>query len=604
MRVLRPGVTCKDKILEQSDNGREAKDVGNFVVNMGMLLHALQDFQRVHNSTLETCQEWLIGMSVTRKKGLTCSVMLTCRSTGCSLTKVYPLYKAAQESRRGPKRAAINKQFGHAVQDSSLGMHGACQLFASLDMSPLAHSNCQMLAKLVDKEMTEVNERDLNRLAGEKLIDNNQCGLSGGREGEVAISVDSRYNSTRFGNRKKMGLCATQAVTTAIDSCTGRVLDYIIENKVCSKGCRLRQHNNAAACAHERTQHDCSATLPIEENILEGPMNTKLGVSLLTRGLIPVTVTSDNDGQGAKPYQALLGARPERWTVMAQSDPSHLGNSQVRAIEKVNFRKETFSCARVKTIDSLKKLLAKDVKYRSSMIAQQSTKLALSILQVNHLASTAVECFGGNHQMCSRLVGSSCCGTEEDNWMLSSSLFRAAGLRHINCNEEEKKKLLDVFNIRLHANALQATKLGFSTQRNEAFNRALSKNMPKNVLFSKNYRGRASSAVYRHNNGHASVARKLADVGCPLSRNAIKRLQSQQKNIKRARALQISGQYKKMRAMSRMRAAQDWIKRKIAVENRDHEYICSKTTSRVAARLSRSVEHDYCKGQNDPFQPQ
>ena len=128
--------------------------------------------------------------------------------------------------------------------------------------------------------------------------------------------------------------------------------------------------------------------------------------------------------------------------------------------------------------------------------------------------------------------------------------------------------------------------------------------MPKNVLFSKNYRGRASSAVYRHNNGHASVARKLADVGCPLSRNAIKRLQSQQKNIKRARALQISGQYKKMRAMSRMRAAQDWIKRKIAVENRDHEYICSKTTSRVAARLSRSVEHDYCKGQNDPFQPQ
>jgi hypothetical protein len=69
------------------------------------------------------------------------------------------------------------------VQDSCLDMHGACQLLASLDMSLLAQSNCQKLAKLVDNEMTDINNRDLNGLAGEKFNDNKLCGLSGGGSG-------------------------------------------------------------------------------------------------------------------------------------------------------------------------------------------------------------------------------------------------------------------------------------------------------------------------------------------------------------------------------------------------------------------------------------
>ena len=70
---------------------------------------------------------------------------------------MYPLYKAAQESRSGLKRAAINKKFRYSVQDSFLGMHGACQLFAWVDMSLQAQSNCQKLAKLIDAEITDIN---------------------------------------------------------------------------------------------------------------------------------------------------------------------------------------------------------------------------------------------------------------------------------------------------------------------------------------------------------------------------------------------------------------------------------------------------------------
>ena len=98
-----------------------------------------------------------------------------------------------------------------------------------------------------------------------------------------------------------MGLSATRAVTTAIDSCTSKILDFVIENKVCSKGSQLRHHDNTTVCSHESTAHDCSATLAYCDNIQERHMNTALGNKLLDRGLIPVTVTSDTEGQGPSP---------------------------------------------------------------------------------------------------------------------------------------------------------------------------------------------------------------------------------------------------------------------------------------------------------------
>ena len=48
------------------------------------------------------------------------------------------------------------------MQDSTLGMHNACQLFALLDLARLSASNYQLLASLVNKEMTEINHLDMH----------------------------------------------------------------------------------------------------------------------------------------------------------------------------------------------------------------------------------------------------------------------------------------------------------------------------------------------------------------------------------------------------------------------------------------------------------
>ena len=568
--ILRPRNTCKQMEKQQGD---DPVDLGTHVIDLNLYQNALIQFQREHRQAA-ACKECVVLIDFVKKNGLTCNIVLKCGSKGCEFERAYRLYKVAQESRRGPKRAAVNKQFAHAVQDSTLGMHGACQLFASLDLAAPAASICQRWARLADVEMTELNARDMQGIREQVMEDNGLLGLP---PDEIAISVDTRYNSTHFGDRKKMGASATQAITTAIDSCGGSIVEFVMENKVCSKGCRLRIDDNTVVCAHDSTHHECSATLPATENIMEGIMNTKLGKKLCNSGFTPVTVTSDNDGQAAKPYQSLSKDTP----VLAQSDPTHLANSQVRAVEKMNIRKEAFSCTKVKSALVLKKLLAKDIKYRSSTIVQCAKEMALTDSQVGDLAHAAVRCFTGDHQQCLGQVGSSCSAQDDDNWMRCSSLYKVAGVEAINFNEHERTQLLSIFNIRLHSKALAATRLGFSTQRNEAFNRVLSKNLPKNLLFSRNALGRASSAVYRYNNGHASsVINKMSQFGCPLSSQGKTQLLRQQKFMRKLTKNQVTEPYRQRRAAVRMRAAQDWFKRK------------NTTTAN---------EHDYSKGQNDPF---
>ena len=106
------------------------------------------------------------------------------------ITQVYPQYMMTDERRRGPKRAAVDKQFALAVKDSGVGMHGASQFLASLDIAPVAPSHCQKLARLADTEMSTVNQQDMDRIRTQTTLNNALLGLSGVREGEVAISVD------------------------------------------------------------------------------------------------------------------------------------------------------------------------------------------------------------------------------------------------------------------------------------------------------------------------------------------------------------------------------------------------------------------------------
>ena len=77
-----------------------------------------------------------------------------------------------------------------------------------------------------------------------------------------------------------MGPSATQAVTAAINSWSGKVTEYVMGNKVCIKPNRLRHRDDTAVCAHDSTRQECSTTLAADINIQEGTMNTKIKITL------------------------------------------------------------------------------------------------------------------------------------------------------------------------------------------------------------------------------------------------------------------------------------------------------------------------------------
>ena len=177
MCVLRP----RPRMLaaeSESSNDRESAKSGNTIINFDLLNAAADDFQLQHNKL--DCQKCFITFDIVSKKGLSCKLSLKCKTDGCGHQKTYPMYLVADEKRRGPKRAAVNKQFAHAVQDSGVGMVGACQMLATMDLAPLTSSNCQKLSKLANDEMTTVNIRSLSQITADRRSDNRALGYSGG----------------------------------------------------------------------------------------------------------------------------------------------------------------------------------------------------------------------------------------------------------------------------------------------------------------------------------------------------------------------------------------------------------------------------------------
>jgi len=384
------GTTSDDESLFCSGNS-----LGRFSIDLDKVNEALRKFSDMHHGDKNGCNDFRPQVIDVKKQGLACSVQVQCLGK-CKLKSecYYKLYDVADETRPGPKRAAINKQFGYAVQDSSLGMHGASQLMSTMDMPPLAESNCRKLAKLVSKEMTNFNDLDMTRIKRETIDDNIIRGVPDTSVGEVAISVDTRWNSVSFGNRKKMGQSATQAITTAIDCRTDKVVDFVLENKVCLIGSSLRNAGFDAQCGPTSTDHDCTRTLEYNADITEHSMNTKLGRQLVKDGLLPLIVTTDNDGQGAAPYQKIMNEIPD-CHVISQSDPVHLANSQIRATIRQSFRKETFHCRTVLELKARQELLARDIKYRTSGILKQlkNEKQLFNETRVANLQAAAVQCF-------------------------------------------------------------------------------------------------------------------------------------------------------------------------------------------------------------------
>jgi hypothetical protein len=114
----------------------------------------------------------------------------------------------------------------------------------------------------------------------------------------------------------------------------------------------------------------------------------------------------------------------------------------------------------------------------------------------------------------------------------------------LNMDDSDKHLLQEILKMKLSVEMIDQMKLYTDTQKCEAANRSLSVSLPKNVNYSRNMAGRASSTIHRLNNGPGtSTMLKCADTGfdlCPRVRRSLRQMDAEseyQKNYQKMPAV-------------------------------------------------------------------
>jgi len=118
-------------------------------------------------------------------------------------------------------------------------------------------------------------------------------------------------------------------------------------------------------------------------------------------------------------------------------------------------------------------------------------------------------------------------------------------------NESDEHLLQEILKMKLSVEMVDRMKLYTDTQKCEAANRSLSVSLPKNVNYSRNMIGRASSTIHRLNNGPGtSTMSKCAKMGvelCTRVRRSLRQMDAESEYQK---------QYQKMPAVAKRKLIQ------------------------------------------------
>ena len=118
--------------------------------------------------------------------------------------------------------------------------------------------------------------------------------------------------------------------------------------------------------------------------------------------------------------------------------------------------------------------------------------------------------------------------------------------------EADESTLEALIQFRLGDKALSSTFTGSSTQKNEAFNRSLTKFNPKSVTCSKTFTGRAHAAVLNVNKGFRGATDDLlGSAGHQVSLSVNKQIDRHNKKLEYSKSYQKSPKCKQSRIRNR-----------------------------------------------------
>ena len=139
--------------------------------------------------------------------------------------------------------------------------------------------------------------------------------------------------------------------------------------------------------------------------------------------------------------------------------------------------------------------------------------------RICEITDAIILCYSGDHTLC-RTQSNICMGETDNNCILKSTFL--TGTFKIKASETTSKSTVrDCIDYRFRPDILEKTKLNTNTQKVEAVNHIIRRSLPKTVTFSRNFSGRAHSAIFAANNGPGEALLKLCErTGCPVPSNS------------------------------------------------------------------------------------
>lgn len=590
--TLRPQANANLKIEENN-----ALHSGMRLIDSELTTSLINTTYDKHKVESPSCPRMNVDYHAQKKWGTCWQYTLKCKTCGFIGDRM-KMYKEIANGKPGPNPGQPNVALASALQDCPIGNTTVQQLLAGVDTPPPCRSSMQRTSNRVAAEMVNLNKTDMAQKLELVKEENRKRGVP---ENEINITVDARYNSNTIVSKKKPGQNATQAFALGIETMTDRkfIVAAVVQNKMCWRGAWLRGKGFPIECpGHE----ECTSNLYRAAALSEYELGKEMGNQLGLQKFLVRYVTTDGDGRSARGIEDAIKALEPMWEVERLADPVHLGQSQFRASNRAQYSAGMFHGKTKEENRQLKTVFSKDIKCRCSMIINKlMEKYDKNIHDMSKdlpkVLDATLRCYDGDCTLCQEhsIV---CKGDAALNWWSRSHYLSTYQITALQMDKTDKFLLQEILKMKLTKAAVKSMKLYDNTNKNEGVHRAMSVNLPKNVIYSKNMEGRLASGVHRNNNmPGTSTQLKCKNLGVDLSTRSQLYLKKMDTNFKYSQDYELRPAVQERRLQQ---SAEKLAEHKTWREmNKKHDYYCKDQLDPQPALHFQ--DHDsYCKPKLNP----
>lgn len=475
------------------------------------------------------------------------------------------LFTEVETGRRGRKPGALNRAVQVGLTHTSISNSALRNIFWAMNIPAPASSGMQKQANMVGPILEEVNKQDLDkRLEG--LI--RLCKVNNSRDPVIRLLAegDCRYNNAlASGVGKTPYQPGTQAVYTIAENITPRknVIQVVCKNKLCQKAASLRSAGHTVKCPDH--EGHCSANLDPYSSIGDEGEWAAEGFRNMLEGRPNLAIqyfTTDGDSRAFKGLEQVQAVLESTVKPVHLRDIRHLTESMRHAVKKADFSLKMFPGptrdAREKQLHAfaleLSRRCAAEFEACYQKFNGDTAKMNSALAQV---PPALLMCYQGDCSECKD--NSFVCEPPDKMWDKSY-----CPELQIYPTKNDEKLLLECIAMRLGPQSVQKTFLNTTTQKSEAFNRALSRSNPKNITMARNFTSRIASATHLNNCGIAKSTRsKCEAVGAPLTAGTRvdTQLRKEENRIQYIRDKKKSMASKTRRSESRKKKYQEYSKK-------------------------------------------